>query len=408
MRSFRKKDGFTMDRNGQNQIAQQLCNLLNGLQNTGIYVVDEQYRVLFCNSGAGFLAGAERCFEVCGNRGPCQGCPLQAPGKNFTVLGREDQMIDTRAYQTEWDGEPAFAVSFQPHAAQAGENEKTLVRMNRAMQRAVDVYTEINLETGAYRQIDFTRHVFHIENEGDYRDAFAYITAHEIDPEDAPRVKKILSPQKLAETAANDSGPEELFVRYRMKNLQPTVWMESRAIFIRGEQPGYACIIATDVTAQMEYQKEPLTGLLNRRTMEQNVEASLKTAKNGRNVTFLAIDVDSFKHVNDELGHEAGDRLLVQIADILREEFRRSDLISRMGGDEFAVFIPNGLPPKVLKQKVEHTLVRVQQISRQEHWEVPTGVSIGSCTAAGHEMTFAQLYRNADHAMYHEKRHHHA
>ena len=241
-------------------------------------------------------------------------------------------------------------------------------------------------------------HVFHIENEGDYRDAFAYITAHEIDPEDAPRVKKILSPQKLAETAANDSGPEELFVRYRMKNLQPTVWMESRAIFIRGEQPGYACIIATDVTAQMEYQKEPLTGLLNRRTMEQNVEASLKTAKNGRNVTFLAIDVDSFKHVNDELGHEAGDRLLVQIADILREEFRRSDLISRMGGDEFAVFIPNGLPPKVLKQKVEHTLVRVQQISRQEHWEVPTGVSIGSCTAAGHEMTFAQLYRNADHA----------
>lgn len=397
-----------IDQNNQNQIIQQLSSLINGLLDVGIYVVDSEYHVLFSNPTAGFLCGAGQCFEACGNHQPCADCPIQTIGETCTVFSNEDRMMDTRAFPLQWGESRAYAVTFQPHAVKTGENERTLARMNRAMQCAIDVYTEVNVQTGAYRQIDFTRHIFRIRSEGDYEDAFAEMMRSEIDVRDVAEVEKLFSPQALLEMAKDESGPDEVFARYRLKNARPVVWMESRAVFMRHEIPQYVCMIATDVTAQMECQKEPLTGLLNRKAMEKSIDAILKSVPEGNNVTFLAIDVDSFKRVNDALGHETGDRLLVKIAEILRKEFRRSDLISRMGGDEFAVFIPDGLPPKIIAQKVEETVRRVNRISEHEHWPVATGISIGSCTVPGRGMSFAELYRAADYAMYHQKKNHHA
>ncbi len=84
---------------------------------------------------------------------------------------------------------------------------------------------------------------------------------------------------------------------------------------------------------------DPLTKLLNRRRLTQAVGDTVAEARSGRAGALLYIDLDNFKVVNDTLGHEAGDRLLLMVADILRSAVRAEDILVRFGGDEFVVVL---------------------------------------------------------------------
>ena len=84
---------------------------------------------------------------------------------------------------------------------------------------------------------------------------------------------------------------------------------------------------------------DPLTGLANRSMFAERLDEAFKVG--GRGVAVLWIDLDDFKEVNDIFGHEVGDELLVAVADRLREIVRETDDIARMGGDEFAIVLPN-------------------------------------------------------------------
>lgn len=91
-----------------------------------------------------------------------------------------------------------------------------------------------------------------------------------------------------------------------------------------------------------EARQDPLTGLKNRRTFDDDLRREV--ARSNRHRTpgaLLMIDLDHFKHVNDTFGHPAGDRLIKEVAAILRERVRESDVLARLGGDEFAVILPN-------------------------------------------------------------------
>lgn len=106
-----------------------------------------------------------------------------------------------------------------------------------------------------------------------------------------------------------------------------------------------------DVTAQREAERrlahladhDPLTGLLNRRGLDRALTLQLAHDRRyGTGGSVLVVDLDRFKAVNDTLGHDAGDALLVQIADLLRGHTRATDVVARLGGDEFAVLLPTG------------------------------------------------------------------
>jgi diguanylate cyclase (GGDEF)-like protein len=84
--------------------------------------------------------------------------------------------------------------------------------------------------------------------------------------------------------------------------------------------------------------RDPLTGLYNRRGFITLAEQQLKTVKRSKRPLLLTyVDIDGLKQINDTLGHEEGDQALTDTADILRGTFRESDIIARIGGDEFAV-----------------------------------------------------------------------
>ena len=87
--------------------------------------------------------------------------------------------------------------------------------------------------------------------------------------------------------------------------------------------------------------KDPLTGLANRTLLEDRLELAIaERERNGGHVGVLFCEVDGFKSVNDQRGHQAGDRLLCQIADRLREAARGTDTVARIAGDEFVVVCP--------------------------------------------------------------------
>ncbi len=94
-----------------------------------------------------------------------------------------------------------------------------------------------------------------------------------------------------------------------------------------------------------EARRDKLTGLLNRRGFVERATAEL--ARSRRETTWLGVasfDLDHFKAINDEFGHEVGDRVLVKVAELFREEVRDSDVLARMGGEEFVALLPGEGP----------------------------------------------------------------
>jgi diguanylate cyclase (GGDEF)-like protein/PAS domain S-box-containing protein len=92
---------------------------------------------------------------------------------------------------------------------------------------------------------------------------------------------------------------------------------------------------------------DALTGLYNRRRFEQELDRHIIHGRRyGMDGALLIIDLDHFKQVNDGHGHRAGDRVLAELARVLRERLRESDILARFGGDEFAVLMPHGGAPE--------------------------------------------------------------
>ena len=141
---------------------------------------------------------------------------------------------------------------------------------------------------------------------------------------------------------------------------------------------------------------DALTGLLNRQAYLDNLPAF-----NGKNICFLHIDVDNFKNINDEYGHDVGDRFLKKIAEILRDSFRSNDLIYRLGGDEFAVVMVGvrDLCEPIITTKAQ--LIN-ERLGKGEDGLPPSSVSIGASFARD-DGNVSSMYKEADLALYEAK-----
>ena len=147
-----------------------------------------------------------------------------------------------------------------------------------------------------------------------------------------------------------------------------------------------------------------LTELYNRRGFNDLGEQNLKLAdRSARSASLIYLDIDRFKTINDTLGHHVGDRALLVVADTLRDTFRRSGLIARMSGDEFAVlaFDTSQQNAETLVERLRTELTRVNATTR-ERFQLT--VSIGLARYNGEDVvTIDELLKQADAAMHEEK-----
>lgn len=187
------------------------------------------------------------------------------------------------------------------------------------------------------------------------------------------------------------------------------IWLESLGSVLRDNDgnPTGLQVTSRDVTARRLYQDrleylsvhDVLTGLYNRTYFEEEA----RRLESGRfdPLSIIAVDSDGLKQVNDRLGHQAGDSLLQTIADLLRLSFRDSDVIARMGGDEFFILCPlcgqNDI--KSLLERLQRTIDTYNQGEPQ----VPVCLSFGYAVRNDSSLTINEVLLQADAMMYENK-----
>ncbi|MGD9807939.1 MAG: ammonium transporter [Deferribacterales bacterium] len=149
---------------------------------------------------------------------------------------------------------------------------------------------------------------------------------------------------------------------------------------------------------------DSLTNLVNRRYFyDITSKAISRTKRSGKKVGLLFLDLDGFKKVNDTLGHEAGDELLIQVAERGLGIIRESDVFGRIGGDEFCIVVENFESEKDLSQLAKKIIKSLSATYTLRPAKANIGVSIGISVydgASGETMTADDLVKMADKAMY--------
>jgi diguanylate cyclase (GGDEF)-like protein/PAS domain S-box-containing protein len=221
-----------------------------------------------------------------------------------------------------------------------------------------------------------------------------------IHPEDRDRVKKSFRIKSQGEV-------EEV---YRIVRPDGSIrWIKDRSFPIyddSGKTHRFVGIAADITDSKLGEEKlkyislhDSLTGLYNRIYFEEEMSRIEK----GRydKVGILSCDVDGLKLVNDTLGHDQGDHLLIAAARVIRECFREGDLVARIGGDEFSVLLPDTTEPAV-----ENACQRIQEAVasyNSTNPELPLSISVGFAINNGVYRNLKDLFKEADNHMYRKK-----
>lgn len=149
-------------------------------------------------------------------------------------------------------------------------------------------------------------------------------------------------------------------------------------------------------------QRDALTGLYNKTTVNSMVEQRMKVCDQQGDQALLLIDVDHFKAVNDTYGHLSGDRVLSDVAAVLKKGVRSSDLVGRIGGDEFLVYFPEVAGISAARAKAEQLLKQLQAITPCQGAAAIT-CSIGTAVFPRGSIDYFALFKCADQALYYCK-----
>ncbi len=232
----------------------------------------------------------------------------------------------------------------------------------------------------------------------------------------------------------DENGRREAPLRFATRQIAPEGFLDGRSVVLvplgfRGERLGMASlefgapdtmlyeelrlVLSSAVTgalltravdqARREVEKlaitDPLTGLYNRRHLSERIrDEFVRMRRHPRSLSLALVDLDGFKQVNDRFGHEAGDRVLVTVAQRLRTGLREVDIVARFGGDEFVVLLPETSAAQACM--VSGRIL--QALSGQpidEHGIVGATFGVATTDDDGSQIDADELLRRADHAL---------
>ncbi|WP_087022736.1 sensor domain-containing diguanylate cyclase [Thaumasiovibrio subtropicus] len=192
-------------------------------------------------------------------------------------------------------------------------------------------------------------------------------------------------------------------------------WFEGRVSPLQTRRYGEKAVvwIARNITERRKleqklvYQAEmdPLSEVFNRRKLLACLNETFKAFQHERvNATFLLLDVDNFKTINDEHGHQIGDTVLKRVADACRSILKESDIIGRLGGDEFGILhcSSQGAEGEALSRRLNEVVASMRFNDPQLPLSIT--VSIGASQFDVHDTGIESIYQRADNALYTAKR----
>ncbi|MDB6176957.1 GGDEF domain-containing protein [Paracoccus sp. Z330] len=186
---------------------------------------------------------------------------------------------------------------------------------------------------------------------------------------------------------------ELLFMREAMQGLLGELSRYNRQLDLARE------------SAELRAHTDALTGVRNRRGMEADLGRAFSTTLDDEDAGFAIahIDLDHFKHVNDLLGHAAGDRLLCQVAQVLTQATRGHDTVARCGGDEFIVILRNLTDVATLERLASRMIAAIEALMAPETG-CPVSASIGIVLSPGYrDLSLDRMLLDADAALYQSK-----
>jgi diguanylate cyclase (GGDEF)-like protein/PAS domain S-box-containing protein len=226
--------------------------------------------------------------------------------------------------------------------------------------------------------------------------------------QDLPKAKQ--QRQALIEGVVASYETEE---RYHHKNGK-TVWLHLTYSLIHSIEniPLYFVVQVQDITTHKKSEQElayqayydSLTGLANRAQLEHSVKHLIDQSKRYHHkFAVFFLDLDRFKHINDTFGHDTGDKLLITVAERLRNAVRKTDIVARLGGDEFVVVLSdiNSFDQSaIFADKILSVLCQSIRI-RENDFFITTSIGISVYPVDGND--YQTLLRNADFALYQAK-----
>lgn len=199
-------------------------------------------------------------------------------------------------------------------------------------------------------------------------------------------------------------------IEFRMKHKDGHwVWIEGSGVVVEKDEKTYRAIRLAGTHRDISYRKkaeeeiiflalnDPLTKLPNRISLKRKLDAMLVEKTEDEKFAFLFFDLDAFKTVNDLFGHTAGDRIIQDVALRISQTLSSMDVISRVGGDEFVILSRDVVSVESLCKKAIEAMRESFYIADQP---VNLGISIGISLYPANGVTFEELFKNADIAMY--------
>jgi diguanylate cyclase (GGDEF)-like protein len=183
-------------------------------------------------------------------------------------------------------------------------------------------------------------------------------------------------------------------------NLEQRIQQRTQAL---EEEVAHSKHLEEELRRIAEY--DPLTELPNRRLFEDRLQQAAKLAeRTGNLLAVLFIDLDRFKEINDQWGHETGDQLLALVAHRLRDCVRSSDTVARFGGDEFCALLVNAGDRTAVEVVAAKVLARLAEPFELAQGEIRISASIGIVAFPNRDLKWEELLHEADTAMYRVKR----
>ena len=238
--------------------------------------------------------------------------------------------------------------------------------------------------------------------------------------DDPDHWEKLLHPDDrervMAEDARTNASGEPFDVEYRQRTCDGRyVWLHDQATIVRDAEgrPLYWQGLLVDVTERKTAEErlahmafhDPLTGLANRTRLMDRLQEVLASGTPPRPVAMMFLDLDGFKSVNDSLGHDAGDRLLIAVAERLRRCLGERGTVARFGGDEFAILLPDCGDRRNVSQTAERIAAAFRQPFVIGGVEATVSATLGVASVSPDLARSADLLRAADVALYRAKAH---